>query len=77
MAEEDQDVKGLEVLQSMIDGSAKRLVGLRTQCATSNLLTQSEIRTLEVSMYQIWTALVPRNLTRIEGSKVDVLVDSL
>lgn len=49
MAEEDQDVKPLEILQSMIDIFAERLVGLRTQCSTSNELTQSEIRTLEVN----------------------------
>lgn len=39
----------LRVLQSMIDVSAERLEGLRTQCATSAELTQQEIRTLEVS----------------------------
>lgn len=50
MAEEDQDGKqSLGILQSMIDIFAERLVGLRTQCSTSNELTQREIRTLEVS----------------------------
>ena len=34
----------------MIDISADRLEGLRTQCATSAELTQHEIRTLEVSI---------------------------
>jgi kinase suppressor of Ras 2 len=38
----------LDVVQSMIDISADRLEGLRTQCATSAELTQQEIRTLEV-----------------------------
>lgn len=51
MAEEDQDVKPLDVLQSMIDIFADRLVGLRTQCSTSAELTQREIRTLEVTIY--------------------------
>lgn len=52
MADEssDQDLrKYLQILQSMIDVSAERLEGLRTQCATSAELTQQEIRTLEVS----------------------------
>jgi len=49
MAEEDQDGKqGLGIWQSMIDIAAERLIGLRTQCSTSNELTQREIRTLEV-----------------------------
>lgn len=38
----------LNIVQSMIDVSAERLEGLRTQCATSVELTQQEIRTLEV-----------------------------
>lgn len=52
MADEtsDQDLrKYLQILQSMIDVSAERLEGLRTQCATSAELTQQEIRTLEVN----------------------------
>lgn len=45
----DQDIRpALDILQSMIDISADRLVGLRTQCSTSVELTQREIRTLEV-----------------------------
>jgi kinase suppressor of Ras 2 len=43
----------LDVVQSMIDISASRLEGLRTQCATSAELTQQEIRTLEVSIKHI------------------------
>lgn len=53
MADEDaeQEVRrALDVVQSMIDISADRLEGLRTQCATSAELTQHEIRTLEVSV---------------------------
>lgn len=38
----------LKVVQPMIDISADRLNGLRTQCATSVDLTRQEIRTLEV-----------------------------
>lgn len=41
----------LHIIQSMIDVSAERLEGLRTQCATSAELTQQEIRTLEVMQY--------------------------
>ncbi|XP_052753234.1 kinase suppressor of Ras 2 [Galleria mellonella] len=37
----------IETIQSMIDVSADRLEGLRTQCSTSAELTQHEIRTLE------------------------------
>lgn len=51
MADDDAGVeleRALDVLQSMIDISADRLEGLRTQCATSAELTQQEIRTLEV-----------------------------
>ncbi|KAK7593117.1 hypothetical protein V9T40_007869 [Parthenolecanium corni] len=55
MAEEDQDVKPLEILQSMIDIFAERLVGLRTQCSTSNELTQSEIRTLEGKLIKLFS----------------------
>lgn len=44
--------KYLQILQSMIDVSAERLEGLRTQCATSAELTQQEIRTLEVSPFK-------------------------
>lgn len=38
-----------ELVQNMIDISISNLEGLRTKCATSNDLTQKEIRTLEVS----------------------------
>lgn len=54
MADEasDQELrKNLHIIQSMIDVSAQRLEGLRTQCATSAELTQQEIRTLEVSPF--------------------------
>ncbi|KAG8250300.1 3-dehydrosphinganine reductase, partial [Homalodisca vitripennis] len=50
MADEDPELevrRALDVVQSMIDISADRLEGLRTQCATSAELTQHEIRTLE------------------------------
>lgn len=40
-------VQTIETIQSMIDVSAERLEGLRTQCSTSAELTQQEIRTLE------------------------------
>lgn len=52
MADEttEQELRNLQILQSMIDVSAERLEGLRTQCATSAELTQQEIRTLEVTI---------------------------
>lgn len=56
MAEEDPELelrRALDVVQSMIDISADRLEGLRTQCATSAELTQHEIRTLEVMTFLI------------------------
>ncbi|KAG7308377.1 hypothetical protein JYU34_005574, partial [Plutella xylostella] len=40
-------VQMIQTIQSMIDVSAERLKGLRTQCLTSAELTQQEIRTLE------------------------------
>ncbi|KAF9807521.1 hypothetical protein SFRURICE_006017 [Spodoptera frugiperda] len=40
-------IQTIETIQSMIDVSAERLEGLRTQCSTSAELTQQEIRTLE------------------------------
>ncbi|XP_049873654.1 kinase suppressor of Ras 2 isoform X2 [Pectinophora gossypiella] len=40
-------IEMIETIQSMIDVSADRLEGLRTQCSTSAELTQQEIRTLE------------------------------
>lgn len=56
MADEEPELevrRALEVVQSMIDISADRLEGLRTQCATSAELTQHEIRTLEVMICHI------------------------
>lgn len=56
MADEEPELevrRALDVVQSMIDISADRLEGLRTQCATSAELTQHEIRTLEVMICHI------------------------
>lgn len=56
MADEEPELevrRALDVVQSMIDISADRLEGLRTQCATSAELTQHEIRTLEVIICHI------------------------
>lgn len=58
MADEDaeQEVRrALDVVQSMIDISADRLEGLRTQCATSAELTQHEIRTLEGKLIKLFS----------------------
>ena len=49
---------GLDVIQSMIDISADRLEGLRTQCATSAELTQQEIRTLETKLVKMFSELL-------------------
>lgn len=50
--------QGLDVIQSMIDISADRLEGLRTQCATSAELTQQEIRTLETKLVKMFSELL-------------------
>ncbi|KAK6625057.1 hypothetical protein RUM43_005348 [Polyplax serrata] len=58
MADEDAELeikRALDVLQSMIDISADRLEGLRTQCATSAELTQQEIRTLEGKLIKLFS----------------------
>ncbi|XP_045476148.1 kinase suppressor of Ras 1 isoform X2 [Harmonia axyridis] len=58
MADEanDQELrKNLQIIQSMIDVSAERLEGLRTQCATSAELTQQEIRTLEGKLIKMFS----------------------
>ncbi|KAL1140466.1 hypothetical protein AAG570_000398 [Ranatra chinensis] len=57
MADEEADQesrRALDVFQSMIDISADRLEGLRTQCATSAELTQHEIRTLEGKLIKLF-----------------------
>ena len=68
MAEEDSDAetrRSLDVVQSMIDISADRLQGLRTQCATSVELTRQEIRTLEVT---VPSALISTPLVALSNS---------
>ncbi|KAJ6635376.1 Kinase suppressor of Ras 1 [Pseudolycoriella hygida] len=50
--------RGLDVIQSMIDLSADRLEGLRTQCATSAELTQQEIRLLEAKLVKMFSELL-------------------
>ncbi|XP_039292308.1 LOW QUALITY PROTEIN: kinase suppressor of Ras 2 [Nilaparvata lugens] len=52
---EQAEVKNLYVNQKMIDVSADRLDGLRTQCATSAELTQQEIRTLEGKLIKLFS----------------------
>lgn len=49
MADDEAEQEIRRTLQYMIDISAQRLEGLRTQCATSAEITQQEIRTLEVT----------------------------
>lgn len=54
-ADQDTRCESLDVVQSMIDISADRLEGLRTQCATSAELTQQEIRTLEGKLIKLYS----------------------
>nr|XP_012147186.1 PREDICTED: kinase suppressor of Ras 2 isoform X7 [Megachile rotundata] len=52
----EQEIRrALDVVQSMIDISADRLEGLRTQCSTSAELTQQEIRTLEGKLIKLYS----------------------
>lgn len=48
----------LDVIQDMIDISADRLEGLRTQCSTSATLTQKEIRSLETKLVRMFSELL-------------------
>lgn len=48
----------LSMIQSMIDISADRLEGLRTQCNSSAELTQQEIRTLEAKLVRMFSELL-------------------
>ncbi|BFF89805.1 kinase suppressor of Ras 1 [Drosophila madeirensis] len=52
----------LIIIQDMIDLSANHLEGLRTQCATSSMLTQQEIRCLESKLVRYFSELL---LTKI------------
>ncbi|XP_043272941.1 kinase suppressor of Ras 2 [Venturia canescens] len=52
---EEEIRRALYVVQSMIDISADRLEGLRTQCSTSAVLTQQEIRTLEGKLIKLYS----------------------
>ena len=57
MSEEDGEQNTLQAiewctnLQCLIEISAKDLEGLRTQCLTRAVLTQQEIRRIEVGVY--------------------------
>lgn len=53
-----------ELVQNMIDISISSLEGLRTKCATSNDLTQKEIRTLEVSTTNLCCASSSQSILR-------------
>lgn len=53
-----------ELVQNMIDISISSLEGLRTKCATSNDLTQKEIRTLEVSTTNLCCASSSESILR-------------
>lgn len=62
--------KGIDVIQSMIDISADRLEGLRTQCATSAELTQQEIRTLETKLIKMFSELILRKAKLSERTMI-------
>lgn len=57
MAEEEFDRQLMcdepEVVQTLIDISSDMLISLRNLCETRAELTQHEIRTLEVSLYNL------------------------
>lgn len=48
--------ESLHISQSMIDVYSQRLIGLRTQCATSAELTQQEIRSLEGKLIKMFSS---------------------
>lgn len=68
--------RGLDVIQSMIDISADRLEGLRTQCNSSAELTQQEIRTLETKLVKMFSELLirkeklPKNNVSTNGREI-------
>ncbi|XP_011500487.1 PREDICTED: kinase suppressor of Ras 2 [Ceratosolen solmsi marchali] len=70
----EQEIRrALEVVQSMIDISADRLEGLRTQCSTSAELTQQEIRTLEGKLIKLYSKqLVTKEKLAIESLPVEM-----
>ncbi|XP_068157494.1 kinase suppressor of Ras 2 [Drosophila tropicalis] len=54
----DTTDRNLDIIQDMIDLSANHLEGLRTQCATSSMLTQQEIRCLESKLVRFFSELL-------------------
>lgn len=68
----------LDLLRGMIDISADRLEGLRTQCVTSAVLTQQEIRTLEVKLVKMFSELLgikAKMLNRLSDGSSNIDVD--
>jgi hypothetical protein len=53
----EKTLKDVEFIQTMIDSTAKLLLGLRNECAATNDLTQNEIREQEVSTWLILSTL--------------------
>ncbi|KAF7411196.1 hypothetical protein HZH66_000092 [Vespula vulgaris] len=70
----EQEIRrALDVVQSMIDISADRLEGLRTQCSTSAELTQQEIRTLEGKLIKLYSKqLVTKAKLAVESLPVEM-----
>lgn len=75
---DDNERGGLDIIQSMIDISADRLEGLRTQCATSAELTQQEIRSLETKLVKMFSELlitkakIPERLPRLPATGAEL-----
>ncbi|EFA08276.1 kinase suppressor of Ras 2 isoform X1 [Tribolium castaneum] len=64
----DREIRNqLDIIQSMIDVSAQRLEGLRTQCATTAELTQQEIRTLEGKLIKLFSDQLIKKLALRSG----------
>ncbi|XP_071110703.1 kinase suppressor of Ras 2-like isoform X2 [Haliotis cracherodii] len=51
----EQAINACKMVQFMIDFTAKQLVGLRTQCATTEQITQKEIRDTESKLVKLFS----------------------
>lgn len=68
----------LTMIQGMIDISADRLQGLRTQCNSSAELTQQEIRTLEAKLVKMFSELLitkaklPDHISKVPANATEI-----
>lgn len=51
----EKTLKNVEFIQTMIDSTAKLLLGLRNECAATNDLTQNEIREQESKLLKLFS----------------------